>query len=83
MAATTTPVRIAIYARVSDGRAGEAAGVARQLELCRRLCERRGWPVTAEYVDNDLSGSKPGVWRPEFDLASAPDRCGWFGRGRC
>ena len=30
-------------------------GVARQLEDCRKLAADRGWPVGAEYVDNDVS----------------------------
>lgn len=30
-------------------------GVARQLEDCRKLATDRGWPVGAEYVDNDVS----------------------------
>ncbi|MEB3063272.1 recombinase family protein [[Mycobacterium] zoologicum] len=45
----------AIYARISSDAEGTGLGVARQLEDCRKLAEDRGWPVGAEYVDNDVS----------------------------
>lgn len=45
----------AIYCRISDDRDGSAAGVRRQEADCRALAERRGWPVAAIYVDNDVS----------------------------
>lgn len=49
-------------------------GVARQLEDCRKLATDRGWPVGAEYVDNDVSAFS-GKPRREYarmlaDLAS-------------
>lgn len=56
-----------IYARISQDRAGEGLGVARQLKDCRAEAERRGWPVVAEYVDDDLSAysgkARPGYKR--------------------
>jgi DNA invertase Pin-like site-specific DNA recombinase len=57
--------RAAIYARQSLDRTGEALGVTRQLEDCRKLCADNGWTVTGEYVDNDTSasGRKP---RPQY-----------------
>ncbi len=45
----------AIYARISADVEGESLGVQRQLEDCRKLAADRGWPVGAEYVDNDVS----------------------------
>ncbi|MBL3749881.1 recombinase family protein [Mycobacterium sp. M1] len=45
----------AIYARISSDVEGTGLGVARQLEDCRKLAADRGWPVGAEYVDNDVS----------------------------
>ncbi len=45
----------AIYARISSDADGTGLGVARQLEDCRKLAADRGWPVGAEYVDNDVS----------------------------
>jgi len=45
----------AIYARISVDIEGKSLGVQRQLEDCRKLAADRGWPVGAEYVDNDVS----------------------------
>ena len=45
----------AIYARISADVDGKSLGVQRQLEDCRKLAADRGWPVGAEYVDNDVS----------------------------
>lgn len=45
----------AIYVRISDDRAGDALGVARQEALCRKLAAEKGWVVAEVYVDNDVS----------------------------
>jgi Resolvase, N terminal domain len=45
----------AIYARIAADLEGKSLGVQRQLEDCRKLAADRGWPVGAEYVDNDVS----------------------------
>jgi site-specific DNA recombinase len=45
----------AIYARISADVEGKSLNVQRQLEDCRNLAADRGWPVGAEYVDNDVS----------------------------
>jgi len=45
----------AIDARISADVDGKSLGVQRQLEDCRKLAADRGWPVGAEYVDNDVS----------------------------
>ena len=45
----------AIYAHISADVEGKSLGVQRQLEDCRELAADRGWPVGAEYVDNDVS----------------------------
>jgi hypothetical protein len=34
---------------------GRSLGVARQVEDCRTLAADRGWPLGAEYIDNDVS----------------------------
>jgi site-specific DNA recombinase len=49
------PVRVAIYARISQDREGAGLGVARQEEDCRALCARKGWQVVDVYADNDVS----------------------------
>lgn len=60
------PSRPGTYVRISDDREGEAKGVKRQLEDCRALVEQRGWPVAAEYNDNDVSAWKRGIVRPQY-----------------
>jgi site-specific DNA recombinase len=56
----------AIYARISDDREGLALGVARQIEDCEALADRRGWPVAERYVDNDISAWSSKKRRPEY-----------------
>ena len=50
-----TPPRLASYARQS---VGEDQGLRQQVEDCVVEAQRRGWPVVAEYLDNDTSASK-------------------------
>jgi site-specific DNA recombinase len=54
----------AVYARISSDD-GQALGVKRQLEDCRKLAASLGWPVGEEYVDNDISAYS-GKPRPEY-----------------
>lgn len=46
-----------IYARISDDRTGQAAGVQRQINEASALVERRGHTVGETHVDNDISAS--------------------------
>jgi site-specific DNA recombinase len=39
------PSAVAIYARISQDRAGDGLGTTRQVKDCRAEAERRGWPV--------------------------------------
>jgi site-specific DNA recombinase len=48
----------AIYVRISDDKAEDAAGVARQEADCRALAERQGWTVGEVYIENDTSAYK-------------------------
>jgi site-specific DNA recombinase len=54
----------AVYARISSDD-GQALGVSRQLEDCRKLAATLGWAVGDEYVDNDIS-AYAGKHRPEY-----------------
>ncbi len=47
--------RTALYARISEDPLGLEKGVTRQIDDGRAFIESRGWEVTGEYVDNDLS----------------------------
>jgi site-specific DNA recombinase len=62
---TSTPVRAAIYARISSDTDGTRAGVDRQLADCHTLATSLGWSVAQEYVDNDISAYS-GKRRPEY-----------------
>ncbi|MDQ3480180.1 MAG: recombinase family protein, partial [Actinomycetota bacterium] len=52
------PVRAAILVRISDDRAGDAAGVGRQEKDARALAERLGWQVGEVIIENDVSAYK-------------------------
>jgi DNA invertase Pin-like site-specific DNA recombinase len=70
------PLRVAIYARISDDTEGRAAGVERQVEDCKALAERLGWTLNPDvkhvFIDNDLSAStKSKKRRPEYDALMA------------
>jgi site-specific DNA recombinase len=58
-------VRAGVYARISSDREADGLGVARQIADCERLAERKGWPVAAYYVDDDVSAWS-GKHRPEY-----------------
>lgn len=68
----TEPRNAAIYARISSDPTGQALGISRQLEDCRRLAHERGWTVAEEYVDNDISAysgkSRPAYHRMVSDI---------------
>ncbi|HXX44610.1 MAG TPA: recombinase family protein [Candidatus Acidoferrales bacterium] len=63
----STPLRAAIYARVSTTNHGQDVTI--QTRELHEYCERRGWTVGAEYVDVGVSGTKDR--RPELDLLMA------------
>lgn len=69
------PRSAALYARISSDPTGQALGVQRQLEDCRKLAADRGWTVGAEYVDNDVSAYS-GKRRPEYERMLADLRDG-------
>lgn len=58
-------MRAGIYARISSDRDGDGLGVARQIEDCERLAQRKGWQVVGPYVDDDVSAWS-GKKRPQY-----------------
>ena len=60
-------MRIALYARVSTSDKGQDPEM--QLRELREYCQRRGWEIASEYVDNGISGSKES--RPELNRLMA------------
>src|SRR5438094_659504 len=59
------PQAAAIYARISEDRAGEMLGIKRQLEDCEKQAALKGWPVADRYCDDDVSAYS-GKRRPEY-----------------
>jgi len=60
-------MRAAVYARVSTTNHGQ--DVSMQTRELREYCERRGWKIAGEYLDEGISGSKEK--RPELDRLMA------------
>ena len=60
-------VRTAIYARVSTANNGQDTSM--QTRELQEYCERRGWKVSGEYVDEGISGTKDS--RPELNKLMA------------
>jgi DNA invertase Pin-like site-specific DNA recombinase len=65
--ANSTPLRVAVYARVST--IGNGQSPEMQLRELREHCDRRGWQISCEYVDEGISGSKEK--RPHLDSLMA------------
>lgn len=59
------PNAAAVYARISSDPEGDGLGVTRQVQDCRQLAERRGWPIGDVYVDDDRSAYS-GKVRPAY-----------------
>lgn len=70
--------RAAIYLRISLDRTGDAAGVTRQRNACRKIAKDRGWTVVEEYVDNSRSAFAKNVRRPAYDRMVADYKAGRF-----
>lgn len=60
---STTPKRVAIYARVST----TEQTTDNQLQQLRAIAQRKGWTITHEYIDHGISGSKGRDQRPQYD----------------
>lgn len=72
-------VAAAVYARISLDKTGQALGVDRQLEACRRICRERGWTVAVEHVDNSVSASKARAASSAYAALLADVRAGRVG----
>ena len=63
MSTGKTPLRAALYARVSTDR----QSTENQLRELRQASERLGWTVAGEFVDRGISGAKGRKGRPQLD----------------
>src|SRR5215212_5096587 len=68
-------VSAGVYVRISHDRLGDELGVRRQLLDCQELAKQRGWKVTTEYVENDVSAFL-GRRRPEYEAMLEAIRSG-------
>lgn len=59
---------VGLYLRISEDRTGDELGISRQREDGEQLARLRGWTITREYVDNDLSAAGK-KHRPGFEEA--------------
>lgn len=85
-------MRAAIYVRMSqasqvvlpDGSTRrETAGVERQEEDCRELCEANGWEVAEVFNDNNRSAMNPRKPRPEYERLVEMVKANHFDRIVC
>lgn len=76
MATDTRTVRAATYCRMSRAADDDQTKVDRQAEDCRRVAERMGWRVVAEYVDNNKSAWQRTRSRPDWDAMLAAVEAG-------
>jgi len=60
-------MRAALYARLSRDRDGLSTGPDRQIADCRTLVASRGWEISGEFVDRDVSAYNPHIPRPGFE----------------
>jgi DNA invertase Pin-like site-specific DNA recombinase len=60
-------MRVALYGRVSTSNHGQ--DVTMQTRELREYCERRGWQIAGEYLDEGISGAKDS--RPELNRLMA------------
>lgn len=75
---TTTPVRAAIYLRVSLDATGEGLAVDRQREDSYAIARDRGWSVVGEFVDNSISASDARKARPGYNRLVEDHKAGKF-----
>lgn len=64
---TNSPMRAAIYVRISRDNEGNGLGVARQEDACRKLADRLGWHVVDVYPDNSISAYDRRKKRPHYE----------------
>lgn len=75
---TNSPVKAAIYLRISLDRNGDGLAVERQRAECLRLVQERGWTVYEEYADESVSAFRKNVKRPAYDRLVADYKAGRF-----
>ena len=62
----TSPVRAAIYLRISLDREMDGLAIGRQREDCESRARFRGWGIVETYIDQSLSASDKTKKRPAY-----------------
>lgn len=78
--AATRPLRVAVYVRISDDKAGDAHGVTKQRALNLARAEREGWVIVPDgdrdvFEDNSISAYS-GKRRPAYERLLAAIEAG-------
>ena len=73
-----TPVRAAIYLRISLDREMDGLAIERQREDCEKLARYRCWEVVETYVDQSKSATSRNVRRPRYEQMVSDYRAGAF-----
>lgn len=68
----------AMYLRISLDSTGEELAVTRQRQDCLKIIAKRGWRLSAEYVDNSISASDVRKQRPAYDALCRDYEAGKF-----
>lgn len=77
-ASTTSPVRAAIYLRISQDRELDGLAIDRQREDCEQEARYRGWEVVETYTDQSKSATGKTKKRPAYDQMVADYHAGHF-----
>ena len=77
-ASTASPVRAAIYLRISQDRELDGLAIERQREDCENLAKFRRWEVVETYVDQSKGATDKTKKRPAYDQMVADYHAGRF-----
>lgn len=75
---TTSPVRAAIYLRISQDRELDGLAIERQREDSENLAKFRRWEVVETYVDQSKGATDKTKKRPAYDQMVADHHAGCF-----
>lgn len=75
---SATPVRAAVYLRISQDRELDGLAIDRQREDCENLARFRGWQIVETYVDQSRSAYDRNATRPDYDRMVEDYRAGAF-----
>lgn len=75
---SSSPVRAAVYLRVSLDRNMDGLAIDRQRSDCLKIAADRGWAIVGEYVDQSKSATDKTKRRPDYDRMVTDFHAGKF-----